>query len=53
MSGTQIESGYITDEYARNSGLVTNGIDSKDNVGMKIKNGVRMVNKGKIIFKGN
>jgi len=54
LSGTEVDASYLENGIdAPNPGEIINGRDSKGNIGMKIKNGARMVNKGNIIFKGN
>jgi hypothetical protein len=51
LSGIEVIPGYSTDEeYASITGFVNNGIDSKGNIGMKIENGAKMINRGQIIF---
>jgi len=51
LSGTEVMPGYSTDEYAPISDeFILNGVDSKGNVGMAIRDGARMINSGQIIF---
>ena len=51
LSGSQVASSdnYQTDWETTETAIV-NGMDNKGNMGMKIENGAKMINKGKIVF---
>lgn len=50
LSGSREVEGYLIDEEIKTSGEIINGKDSKGNIGMKIENGAKMINKGRITF---
>jgi len=49
LSGSEATPSRTAEEIAT-SGEMINGKDTKDNIGMKIENGARMINKGHITF---